>query len=170
MSGGVEMPEQQGFVIGLHAGMVGRWVRLILGAILPLYVLARDLAAAELQSGFYLEAGAYLLAVFLAYLAAHYFLGERFFARINPWLSTLILLTPVIIFGYIGFGPAPFRVAVAFYVAFSLIFNFAMSYGGCEVLAIPSLLLGRRYVVYCPWNVVDAAERAVLIRQQGAQR
>jgi Family of unknown function (DUF6410) len=61
--------------------------------------------------------------------------------------------------GIFPLGPAPFRIALALYIIISLIFNFAMSYGGCEDMAIPSLIFGRRSVVYCPWNVVDAVDK-----------
>jgi hypothetical protein len=50
-----------------------------------------------------------------------------------------------------------------------LIFNFAMSYGGCEVMAIPSLIFGRRYIIYCPWNVVDAVDKVVQGHASGAK-
>ncbi|MFQ5921764.1 MAG: DUF6410 domain-containing protein [Anaerolineales bacterium] len=35
------------------------------------------------------------------------------------------------------------------------------SYGGCEVMALPSLIFRRRYFVYCPWNVVDLADKVI---------
>jgi hypothetical protein len=31
-------------------------------------------------------------------------------------------------------------------------------------MAIPGLIFGKRYTVYCPLNVVDAAEKAVVDR------
>ena len=40
-----------------------------------------------------------------------------------------------------------------------MICNFIMSHGGCEVMALPSLIFRRRYVVYCPWNLIDLAEK-----------
>jgi hypothetical protein len=43
-----------------------------------------------------------------------------------------------------------------------------MRYGGCEVVAVPSLLFGKRYVVYCPYNVIDVVEKAVLDRRKGS--
>src|SRR5712692_4391945 len=33
------------------------------------------------------------------------------------------------------------------------------SYGGCEVVAFPSLLFRRHYTVYCPLNAIDLVER-----------
>ena len=40
-------------------------------------------------------------------------------------------------------------------------YAFIMSYGGCEVIAIPSLIFGQRYVVYCPWNAVDLVDKVI---------
>ena len=40
-----------------------------------------------------------------------------------------------------------------------------MSYGGCEVMAIPSLIFRRRYVVYCRYNVVDVVDKVVADRK-----
>jgi hypothetical protein len=37
-----------------------------------------------------------------------------------------------------------------------------MSYGGCEVVAIPSLIFRTRYTLYCPYNAVDVVENALL--------
>ncbi|MGH3621800.1 MAG: DUF6410 domain-containing protein [Sciscionella sp.] len=45
-----------------------------------------------------------------------------------------------------------------------------MAYGGCEVVAIPSLVSGRRPTVYCPFNAVDAAERPLAAGTLGASR
>lgn len=61
----------------------------------------------------------------------------------------------------LSLGPSAFQLALALYIAISLVFNFVMSYGGCEVMAIPSLVFRRRYVVYCPWNVVDVVDKVI---------
>ncbi len=51
------------------------------------------------------------------------------------------------------------------YIGVSLIFSFFIRYGGCEVMSIPGLIFGTRYTVYCPLNVVDAVENAVIDRE-----
>jgi hypothetical protein len=55
--------------------------------------------------------------------------------------------------------------ALLLYVGVSLIFSFFMRYGGCEVMSIPGLVFGSRHTVYCPLNVVDAVEKAVIDRE-----
>ncbi len=159
------METQSKFTLGLTVGVFGRWARLILGAILPLAAIVYELATQPSSPGFYGATAMSFVVVFGAYLAAHYLLGERLFARTNPWVATSLLVGPVVAVYLFDLGPSAFHLALALYLAISLIFNFAMSYGGCEVLAIPSLIFRRKYVVYCPWNALDAVEKAALDRK-----
>lgn len=149
------------FTLGLDAGPIGRVSRLILGGLIPIYSIIRLLLNSDLTLGFYAQAMLYFAAIFLVYLAAHYFLGERLLARINPWIGTLILVGPPSVALLFRLGPGSFQIALALYIAISLVLNFIMSYGGCEVMAFPSLIFRRRYVVYCPWNVVDLADKVI---------
>jgi hypothetical protein len=151
------------FTVGLDARLFGRWSRLILGALVPLVNIAQQFIIGPPASlNFYMAVALYFVVIFGVYLATHYFLGKRLFARVNPWVSTGILVGPPVVILILNLGPNAFQLALALYIAISLIFNFAMSYGGCEVAAIPSLIFRRRYVVYCPWNVVDMVENAVV--------
>ena len=149
------------FRLGLDAGPIGRVSRLILGGLIPIYSIIRLLLNTDPTLGYYAQATAYFAAIFLVYLAAHYFLGERLLARVNPWVGTIILVGPPSLALMLQLGPGPFQLALGLYIAISLIFNFIMSYGGCEVMALPSLIFRRRYVVYCPWNVVDLADKVI---------
>ncbi len=58
--------------------------------------------------------------------------------------------------------PVPFRFGLALYIGTGLLVNVFTNYGGCEVLAFQSLIFGRWYKVYCPINVLDAAENSVV--------
>lgn len=156
--------ESKAFTLGLDAGLVGRWTRLILGSVIPLLSTVRLLLNDQPSFGFLVETAVYFAAIFGVYLAGHYFLGERLLARTNPWIGTLILVGPPTVALVASLGPSAFQLALALYISISLIFNFVMSYGGCEVMAIPSLIFRRRYVVYCPWNVVDVVDKAVEAR------
>ena len=153
------------FTLGLNAGFFGRRTRLILGGLVPLFSIGRLLLTNRPSVEFAIAAAAYFVAIFAVYMAAHYFLGERLFARVNPWIGTLILVGPPTVALILGLGPNAFQLALALYIAISLIFNFVMSYGGCEVMAIPSLIFRRRYVVYCPWNVVDVVDKMIDTRK-----
>ena len=151
------------FTVGLDARLFGRWLRLIVGAIVPLVSIARQfITGPPLSLNFYMAVALYFIVILGVYLAAHYFLGEQLFAKVNPWVSTIILVGPPVVILIFQLGPGAFQLALALYIAISLIFNFIMSYGGCEVAAIPSFIFRRKYVVYCPWNVIDVVENAVV--------
>lgn len=153
--------EKDTFTLGLNAGLVGRWTRLILGSIIPLLSIVRVLVNEQPSMEFLLVKAVYFAVIFAIYLAAHYFLGERFLAHANPWIGTAVLVGPPTVALALALGPSEFQLALALYIAISLTFNFIMSYGGCEVMAIPSLIFRRRYVVYCPWNVVDVVDKVM---------
>lgn len=165
------MNKRAEFEIGLEVGTMGRWFRLIVGLYLSLLVtlvpLAEDPVRASETLSFLGTVGLYFVAVLAVYLIAFYYLGERILAQTNPWFGTLIFLGPVVLVGVFNIGPQPFQVAVGLYYSISSIFNFAMSYGGCEVVAIPSLIFRKRYTLYCPYNAVDVVEKAILSGSPG---
>jgi hypothetical protein len=152
---------ERSFTLGIDAGLVGRWARLILGSLLPLSSIIRVLIIEQQSISFLLMTAIYFAIIFGVYLAAHSFLGETLLARINPWIGTLILVGPPTAALALSLGPAEFQLALALYIAISLSFNFVMSYGGCEVMAMPSLIFRKRYVVYCPWDVVDVIDKVI---------
>lgn len=161
------MAEKSGFVVGREVGDFGRWFRLVVGvyftALLTIVPLLKEPPAAAGALSFLGQVVGYTLLILVVYLIGFWLLGEHVLAQTNPWIGTLIFLGPYSVIAVMGIGPAAFRVALGVYINISLIFNFAMSYGGCEVLAIPSLIFQRRYTVYCPYNAVDAVENALLI-------
>lgn len=161
----METQNQNKFTLGLDAGYLGRGGRLILGGIIPLWSLIINLLGQQLSTGVYVEIALYFILIFSIYLAAHYYLGERLLAKTSPWIGTIILVVPPTIALIMRLGPPTFQVALAAYVSISLVFNFIMSYGGCEVMAIPSLVFQRRYVVYCPWNAIDVVDKVIADRK-----
>lgn len=51
--------------------------------------------------------------------------------------------------------------AVWLFFGLSMLLAAARGYAGCEILALPNLLLGRHDAIWCPlYSPVDAAERA----------
>jgi hypothetical protein len=61
--------------------------------------------------------------------------------------------------------PEALPAAMALYVGLSLILQWRIKYGGCEVVSLPILLFKRRYPSYCiPLVAVDAVEKAVVDR------
>jgi hypothetical protein len=162
------------FTIGYDVRIVGRLVRLV-GGLIPLILIVMDITILDnpipkitpiilLRDTVF-----YLIAVGAAYAVLYYILSDRFLdwlGRVNPWIPTAILVGPPLIVAALSLGPDAFRLGLGAYVAASAILAAAMSYGGCEVVALPALLLKRRHVVYCPYNIVDAMEDAIVRNTQ----
>jgi hypothetical protein len=105
-----------------------------------------------------------VVAIFAIYWAAYRVLGEFVLRRMSPWVGTILLVivpTAVIAVPVAGL-PMPVRLGVLLYVGVGLVVNVFTNYGGCEVLALQSLIYRRWYKVYCPINVLDAVEDAVV--------
>jgi hypothetical protein len=153
--------------IGLDLGLFGRITRLLLGTAMVAGVIY-DLTMWKRPSMFLVQAAFYFVLSLIVYTVAFYALRERILARMNPWIGTAILLTPVLVVLMFDLGPPAFQIGINAHVGASLIVASFMRYGGCEVVAVPSLLFGKRYVVYCPYNVIDVVEKAVLDRRKGS--
>jgi hypothetical protein len=85
---------------------------------------------------------------------------------LSGWPGGALLLLPMLLYpiGVLPDGPA---LGVALYVEFSVLVAGATGYGGIELAALPALLLGRRPVLYGPFNAVDLAERSLRGRRAG---
>lgn len=158
------MTAHSGIVIGLEVGTIGRWFRLVIGLYFSLLLTVVAVLGEPITDAlsFLSTLGLYFALILVTYVLAFYFLEGWLLARTDPWLGTLIFLGPVALIGGLRIGPQPFRVALSLYYSVSSIFNFAMSYGGCEVVAVPSLIFRKRYQLYCPYNAVDVVENALL--------
>jgi hypothetical protein len=168
--------------VGYDVGRVGRWSRFGYGLLVAVGATASTLLSpgrtAELGS-FLLQVALFFGAITLVYLGVYWLLGERVFARANPWLNTLILVGPALALSWwnltlrpvLGVAlPAPLTLAMLIYIGLSLVLEAWIRYGGCEVVALPILVFRRRYVTYCvPVVLVDTAERG-WVESAGLQR
>ncbi len=143
--------EQRGFAVGQEVGSCGRYTRFVLGLLGLVYIgtsVAQMGPSATLLGQI---AGGLLLTVVL-YIVLFWALGERV---PHPWLRTVIFWLPaafiLLPWGW-GFG-------VLLYWSLACLLTALMAYGGCEVVALPSLLFRRYYTVYCPLNAIDLVER-----------
>ncbi len=153
------------FRIGSGVGVVGRWFRLFIGLYYVVFMVLRPILLEPMSSAdllpFVANVGLNLALIAAIYFAVFWAIGELVLSRMNPWTGTLVFLgTPTLLF-VLGVLPPAVGVALGLYISLSLIATFFMRYGGCEVVALPSLLLRRRYTMYCPYNALDAVERAV---------
>lgn len=152
------------FVIGRDTGPAGRILRLLAG-LAGLGLLARRLNGASM-------AQIALVAVFFLLLVVVYsvvwrLLGDRVISRISPWITSGVLLLPVLAYGTNPGGSSFFN-GIAATMSVSLLVNAASGYGGVEVAAIPALVWRRRYPTYSPFNTADLLERAIRDRSAGA--
>ena len=162
--------------VGLDVGRFGRWSRLAWGLLILAPVvteIANDISSV-ISLSFYGQAALYLAGITVAYTVVYYLLGERLFAKANPWLNTLILVAPafiivwwnIIFAAFVGFQlPSALGFAMAAYVGISFILQWKIKYGGCEVVALPIMLFKRRYTTYCvPLVALDAVEKVIVDR------
>jgi len=143
-------------VIGRDARGFGRVVRLAVGLLLltgfAIDLWHGDLRVREIPL---LLVGAAGLAVF--YIILMRLLGDAL-ARVNPWIATVVVHSPLAL-AHWGALPQSLTIGVPLYIGASQVLQAGTGYGGCEMVAIPALLLRRRYVVYCSLNAVDLVER-----------
>ena len=159
MKDGAGNEKEPGFTIGYDLGTVGSWVRILIGVIASLALLVIDLS--DVDSGFLVETALWLLGILAAYTLVYVSLSRRVLGKLNPWVSTVIFYGPVLVLPYVDGLPSTFRVALSIYVTLSIAVVVFIRYGGCEVVGIPSLIVRRRHVVYCPWNTVDLVDKAI---------
>ena len=133
------------------AGTVSRLARLVVGVVLvvvaaPVYLtagLAYNAASVGLTLG--------LVAV---YTALHLLISRALF-RINPWVGAVLAATPVFLVWFLGQGGGPLfgqgegGTAAITFLAVSFLVDFVRSDAGCEVMALPGLILGKRTHLPC---------------------
>ncbi|HLI17640.1 MAG TPA: DUF6410 domain-containing protein [Rhodanobacteraceae bacterium] len=153
------------FIIGQGVGSVGRWLRLFLGVYFLIFLVLNPLYLHPLSSHalpvFALTVGGYFLLLVALHFIVFFLISDPILSKLNPWAGTGIFVGIPTVLGLLGVYPQPLQVAFGLYVSGSLVLIFFMRYGGCEVVALPSLLLKRRFTVYCPYNAIDAIERAM---------
>jgi hypothetical protein len=155
-----------GFVIGRDAGAVGRLLRLLSGALLTAGAALALALAVGRNTAFVLGVLVYLVAQTAAHVAMVGLLADRVLARVDPWVATFILYLPSIATGVLGALGVHILASVAvigssLYLGIGLVVMGVTGYGGCELISVANLVLRRRQLMYCPFNAVDLAERAV---------
>lgn len=164
--------------LGIDVGSFGRWSRLLWGILIlvPLAMsILQDVDDGNIAPTFYIRTAAYFVGILVAYTAVYWLLGERLFAKANPWVNTIILVGPALLVAWWNFIPFPItglrlpaslQLAMGLYIGLSLILQWVIGYGGCEVVSVPILLFKRRYTTYCvPLVALDAAEKAIVDRK-----
>ncbi len=133
------------------AWIVGRILRALFGGLLAVgFVVANpEIVLAETAALVVSLAG-----VIIFYVLYTILVGNRVLTKVNSWLGAIIMDWPllvvwVFVLGHLPGIPPPLILAVLLYFGLSLVISGLVKYGGCEVVTIPGLVLGKRYDVAC---------------------
>ena len=129
---------------GVRARPVGRVVRLLIGGVLTIHVPAGHLIGASPSLSVQVAGVVFGLVVF--YLLLHGLIS-KFVPTINPWVGALLAVTPVILVFLMG--GASVRHGVVLFLGVSLLLTGIRGDGGCEVMTLPGMILGKRTHLVC---------------------
>ena len=128
---------------GRTAKPVGRILRLLMGTVLTIH------AAQHMISGdttLNLQAAGMVLGLILLYAVVHLAIS-RFVPSINAWLGAVIALVPaILVFALVD---PSLRFAVVLFIGVSLVVTAIRADGGCEVMTIPGVLMGKKTHLVC---------------------
>ncbi len=128
---------------GRTAKPVGRVLRLLMGTALTIR------AAQQMISGdttLNLQAAGIVLGLLLLYTVIHLAIS-RFVPSINAWLGAVIALVPaILVFALVD---PSLRFSLVLFIGVSLIVTAVRADGGCEVMTLPGMLLGKRTHLVC---------------------
>ncbi len=138
---------------GIRARVVGRTLRFLVGVALVVEGgrhLVGTTATLIAQT-----AGVVLGEV--AFYAAVHLVIDRYLKRLNPWIGAVLAVAPVAAVYLLS--DAPGRLGSLIFVGVSLVLTAIRADGGCEVMTVPGMFLGKRTHLVCvAFSPVDWAE------------
>ncbi len=141
---------------------LSRVLRLLLGLLMIAMITPPLLSASGAGR---MRVAAVLAAFVVGYTAVHYVVS-RYFGWLHPWLGAAIAVTPVSIVFLLGDA---YMVGAIGFIGLSLILIAALGHPGCEVLAFPAVILGRRTHLACIlFSPLDWVEGKVVALFRGA--
>ena len=141
---------------------LSRVLRLVLG-VFALAMITPPLLSASGAGR--MRVAAVFAALVVGYTLVHYIVS-RYFGWLHPWVGAAIAVTPVFIVFLLG---GVYMVGAIAFVALSLILIAALGHPGCEVMAFPALILGRRTHLACIFfSPLDWVEGRVVALFRGA--
>ena len=150
--------EQRGFAVGQEVGNCGRCTRVVLG-LLGLVYIGTSVAQMGPSATLLGQIGGSLLLTAVLYLVLFWVLGASVLSHLHPWVRTGIFWAPMLFIPLLLLISWGWGFVVLLYLSVACLLAALTSYGGCEVVALPSLLFQRYYTVYCPLNAIDLIER-----------
>jgi hypothetical protein len=121
---------------------LSRVLRLLLGVFMIAAITPPLLSASGAGR---MRVAAVFAALVAGYTVVHYLVG-RYFGWLHPWLGSVIAVTPVFLVFLLG---GVYMVGAIGFIGLSLVLIAALGHPGCEVLAFPALILGRRTHLAC---------------------
>ena len=107
-----------------------------------------------------------VVAEFVFYLGLH-LLVARFLRTVNPWLGAVLAVAPVA--AVFLMSDAPGRLGTLLFIGISLLFTAARADGGCEVMTLPGMLLGKRTHLVCiAFSPIDWVEDSIAGRKSAS--
>ena len=128
---------------GRTAKPVGRVLRLLMGTALTIHA-AQHMISGDVTLN--LQAAGIVLGLLLLYTVVHLAIS-RFVPSINAWLGAVIALVPAImVFALVD---PSLRFSVVLFIGVSLVVTAIRADGGCEVMTLPGMLMGKRTHLVC---------------------
>ena len=128
---------------GRTAKPVGRVLRLVAGTALTIHAAQHMIAGGTTLS---LQAAGIVLGLVLLYTVVHLAVS-RFVPSINAWLGAVLALVPaILVFALVD---PSLRFSVVLFIGVSLIVTAIRADGGCEVMTLPGVLMGKRTHLVC---------------------
>jgi len=140
-----------------RTGWVGRILRLLLGIffITEVYPVYRDVTL----EGSLIRLG-WTLALIIFYVLVHIYV-TKYLPNINKITGAILAIGPFLAVFFIGYGGPPATGALTF-IALSLIIAAIRADSGCEVMSIPTLILGKHTHLCCIiFSPIDSIEKGI---------
>ncbi len=129
---------------GIRARPVGRTVRVLMGGLLTIHVPVMHLMGAP--PSLTVQVAGVVFGLFVFYTLVHVLIS-KFVPTINPWVGALLAVTPVLLVFLMG--GLPVRHGVVLFLGVSLLLTGIRGDGGCEVMTLPGMILGKRTHLVC---------------------
>ncbi len=128
---------------GRTAGPIGRVLRLLMGTALTIHAAQHMISG---DTALNLQAAGIVLGLLLLYAVVHLAI-PRFVPSINAWLGAVIALAPVILL--FALVDPSLRFSLVLFIGVSLVVTAIRADGGCEVMTLPGMLMGKRTHLVC---------------------
>ncbi len=132
-----------------EARPISRVLRALLGLAMLALVIPQVLRA---STGGQIQVVGVFFGLVMFYTAVHFVVG-RYFEWLHPWVGAVVAVMPalaVFLVGAVfGIGAGVPEAGVVLFIGASLVLIAASGQPGCEVLAFPAVLLGKRTHLAC---------------------